>query len=84
VSPNQSHLVPVERVPSPTTPIGVGLRGTGTKTVLASRVKKARRTSTCPVCRCPIMVGQQIAKRGYWQHIEHVIEPNRSTEGKRP
>ena len=48
---------------------------------LASRIMRARRTSTCPVCRCPILVGMQIAKRGYWQHIEHVVEGNRSNEG---
>jgi hypothetical protein len=51
---------------------------------LASRVMRARRESLCPVCRCPIQVGQQIAKRGFWQHIEHIVEPNRSGEGERP
>jgi hypothetical protein len=45
---------------------------------LATRVMRARRESLCPVCCCPIRVGQQIAKRGYWQHIEHVVEGNRS------
>lgn len=43
-------------------------------TILAERVMRARRTSICPVCRCPILVGQQIAKCGTWQHVEHVIE----------
>jgi hypothetical protein len=50
---------------------------------LATRVMRARRESLCPVCLGPIWPGQQIAKRGYWQHIEHVIERNRSTEGER-
>jgi hypothetical protein len=51
---------------------------------LATRVMRARRESLCPVCYCPIRVGQQIAKRGFWQHIACLIERNRSTEGKRP
>jgi hypothetical protein len=46
---------------------------------LATRVMRARRESTCPVCRGPIRVGQQIAKCGTWQHVEHVIERNRQT-----
>jgi hypothetical protein len=52
---------------------------------LASRVMRARRESLCPVCYCPIRVGQQIAKRGYWQHIEHVVQAtqDRSDERKR-
>lgn len=42
-------------------------------TQLATRTMKARRASTCPVCHGPILVGQQIAKAGQWQHIGHVI-----------
>ena len=41
---------------------------------LATRVMRARRESTCPVCRAPIHVGQQIAKLGIWQHIEHIVD----------
>jgi hypothetical protein len=48
-------------------------------TLTASRVMRARRTSICPVCRSPILVGQQIAKLGTWQHIEHVIERQRES-----
>jgi hypothetical protein len=53
-----------------------------TAPALASRVMKARRESMCPTCQAPIRVGQQIAKRGYWQHIEHVIERNRTSTGE--
>jgi hypothetical protein len=49
---------------------------------LADRVMRARRTSTCPVCFEPIRIGQQIARCGTWQHIEHVIERNRATAAK--
>jgi hypothetical protein len=35
---------------------------------------RARRLSTCPICRGPILVGQQIGKLGTWQHIGHIIE----------
>ena len=83
MSPSQSQPVPLERVPSPTTPIGVGLRGTGTQTVLASRVMKARRESMCPECKGPVRVGELIARCGYWMHVACLIERNRSTEGKR-
>jgi hypothetical protein len=48
--------------------------------VTATRVMKARRTSTCPACHGPILAGQQIAKAGTWQHIEHVIERQRGAQ----
>ncbi len=48
-----------------------------THLTVASRVRKARRASTCPVCREPIRPGQQIAMLGRWQHVEHVIEQQR-------
>ena len=42
---------------------------------LATRVMRARRESMCPICRCPIRVGAQIAKLGgMWQCVGHVIE----------
>jgi hypothetical protein len=57
-------------------------RGRGWRSV---RVMKATRSSTCPICRGPVEVGQQITSRdrGPWQHIEHVIERqhNASTQG---
>ncbi|MGO9294424.1 MAG: hypothetical protein ACLP52_11230 [Streptosporangiaceae bacterium] len=53
---------------------------------LATRVMRARRTGTCPVCHGPIHVGELIAKTGFWQHIQHVIDHNRQAigEGQRP
>jgi len=38
--------------------------------VVATKVRKARHETTCPTCRGPILVGQQIAKcpGGLWQH----------------
>jgi hypothetical protein len=38
--------------------------------VLATNVRKARFQSTCPTCRGPVLVGQQIARcsGGLWQH----------------
>lgn len=52
---------------------------------LATRVMKARRSSTCPICRGPIRIGDLIGKTGVWQHVEHIIDRNRqsSTEGSR-
>ncbi|MGH7239150.1 MAG: hypothetical protein ACREHG_03680 [Candidatus Saccharimonadales bacterium] len=40
---------------------------------VATRIMRARKASACPTCGKPILVGQQIAKRGKWQHVEHVI-----------
>jgi hypothetical protein len=34
---------------------------------------KARRETTCPLCRAPIHVGQLIAKCGVWAHAQCVI-----------
>jgi hypothetical protein len=39
---------------------------------LATRVRKARRASTCAVCRVPIIIGQPIArliKPAGWCHL---------------
>jgi hypothetical protein len=41
--------------------------------LLASRVMKARRQSTCPICRGPIRVGELIAKTVKWAHAGCVI-----------
>lgn len=52
---------------------------------LATRTMKARRTSTCPLCRGPVLVGQQIGKVGVWAHVSCIIdrmmrEPPRPSE----
>jgi hypothetical protein len=42
--------------------------------VLPRRVMKARRESECPVCHCPIRVGQHIAYcGGMWMHASCII-----------
>ena len=41
--------------------------------LLASRVMKARRAGTCPICRGPIRVGDLIAKTVKWAHAGCVI-----------
>jgi hypothetical protein len=42
---------------------------------LASRVRKARKTSTCLLCRQPVYVGQQIGKTPVgWSHTSCIIE----------
>lgn len=41
--------------------------------LLASRVMKARRAGTCPLCRGPIRVGEQIAKTVRWAHAGCVV-----------
>jgi hypothetical protein len=47
---------------------------------LATRVMKARRETTCPLCRGPIKVGQLIAKCGVWAHAQCVIDYSHTTE----
>jgi hypothetical protein len=42
---------------------------------LATRTRKARRPSTCPACRAPIIIGQQIARLASpaaWVHVRCV------------
>ena len=41
--------------------------------LLASRVKKARRAGTCPLCRGPVRVGDSIALTVRWAHTGCVI-----------
>jgi hypothetical protein len=41
--------------------------------IAATRTMKARRESTCPLCRGPIRVGQLIARCGFWAHAACVI-----------
>jgi hypothetical protein len=40
---------------------------------LASRVMKARRQSTCPLCQGPVRVGDLIAKTVKWAHAGCII-----------
>lgn len=40
---------------------------------LPTRVMKARRERTCPICRGPIHVGQVIAKCGMWVYAKCLI-----------
>jgi thiamine phosphate synthase YjbQ (UPF0047 family) len=49
-------------------------------TQLATRVMRARRESICPTCRRVIRVGDQIAKAGTWQHVEHITARQREAD----
>ena len=41
----------------------------GGKMILAQRTRKARRSSRCPLCRGPVLIGQYIARLGLtWVH----------------
>jgi hypothetical protein len=44
-----------------------------TAPVLPTRVMRARRAGTCPLCKGPIHVGQVIAKCGVWMHASCLI-----------
>lgn len=44
-----------------------------TAQLLATRTMKARRESTCPLCRQPIRVGHLIGKCGFWAHATCLI-----------
>jgi hypothetical protein len=58
--------------------------------LLASRVMKARRESTCPICRGSVRVGDLIAKTVRWAHAgctiasQHYGTGQDSTEEKTP
>lgn len=46
-------------------------------TMLASRVRKARRTSTCPSCHAPVLVGQHIGLTDLgWLHVTCIVREN--------
>ena len=47
-----------------------------TAPLLATRVMRARRPGICPLCRSPILVGQQIGKTGFWAHVTCIIARN--------
>jgi hypothetical protein len=53
---------------------------------LARRVRKARRRSTCPLCRGPVLVGQQIGLiPAGWAHVSPcIVERNRIIAGQLP
>jgi hypothetical protein len=62
---------------------------TADRLALAVRTMKARRTSTCPSCRGPILTGQRIAKLtspAAWIHLSCVPAVRRlaSTEERTP
>ena len=40
---------------------------------LASRVRKARHASTCPLCQGPILPGQLIGRTIAWSHVICVL-----------
>ena len=48
----------------------------------AVRVRKARTTSVCPLCRGPITIGQQIAAASWtrWAHSACVIAARKQPE----
>jgi hypothetical protein len=54
-----------------------------TAPIVAERVMKARRQSVCPICRRLIRPGDQIAKLGRWQHVEHVLDRQRQAADDR-
>jgi len=41
--------------------------------LLASRVRKARRPGTCPLCQEPIFIGQLIGRTVAWSHVLCVL-----------
>jgi hypothetical protein len=49
--------------------------------MLATRVMKARRPGTCPLCREPVRVGESIAKIGFWAHTQCVVDRQREHDG---
>jgi hypothetical protein len=50
--------------------------------IAVTRVMKARRGSTCPLCKGPIRVGQLIAKCGVWAHARCAISHQHGAPGK--
>jgi hypothetical protein len=42
---------------------------------LATRVRKARRSGSCSICRLPVTIGQQIGRTPVgWCHTECIID----------
>lgn len=53
--------------------------------ILATRIRKARRNSTCGLCRAPITIAQRIGQAGStWAHVTCIISRNTSTPGSMP
>jgi hypothetical protein len=53
---------------------------------LATRVRRARRSGTCPACRAPIIIGQSIARLirpNNWVHVNCVPVVARALERAR-
>jgi hypothetical protein len=50
--------------------------------MLASRVMKARRPGTCPLCQGPIRIGDSIAKTVKWAHTGCVVASLYNTSTK--
>ncbi len=44
-----------------------------TAQLLASRVRKARRASTCPLCLEPVLIGQLIGRTVTWAHVSCIL-----------
>jgi hypothetical protein len=57
---------------------------TATVPVLADRVMKARRESTCVACSGPVRVGQRIARcaGGLWLHLACFIGHRHNLDGR--
>jgi hypothetical protein len=52
--------------------------------ILATRTKKARRNSRCPLCQGPVWRGQQISLLGKtWTHSTCAADRISTTQGKR-
>jgi hypothetical protein len=47
--------------------------------LLASRVRKARRPGTCPLCQEPIFIGQLIGRTVAWSHVLCVLRERQAT-----
>jgi hypothetical protein len=41
---------------------------------LVSRVRRARRPGTCPLCKGPIQIRESIAKAGFWCHTACLVD----------
>ena len=53
--------------------------------MLASRVRKARRNSTCPLCHAPVTTGQHIGlTEPGWCHVTCIIRENSDDRGTDP
>ena len=52
---------------------------------LVDRVMKARKESTCPLCRRPVHIGQTIARTGgTWQHASCLVRAIKAAARETP